>query len=126
MNHEWTRMHTNEDMTIGLLKVGRLNGNDSDRKLVERATGPLRSATSPPRFGGGRELFGSRVCRAKTRRQVAAENGQVGRSTQTQSNRSGLALNNAVMNGAERQLRPTIEGRAALPRSPLSTDNGPS
>ena len=91
MNHEWTRMHTNEDMTIGLLKVGRLNGNDSDRKLVERATGPLRWATSPPRSGGGRELFGSRVCRAKTRRQVAAENGQVGRSTQTQSNRSGLA-----------------------------------
>jgi hypothetical protein len=51
-------------------RVFGLSRNDAVELRVERATGPFCRATSPTAV-------------RSTRRQVAAENGQVGRSTQT-------------------------------------------
>ena len=53
----------------------------SDLQLVERVTGPTLSPCA------WQAPFGSTVLPAEARRQVAAENGQVGRSTRTSCRR---------------------------------------
>jgi len=49
---------------------------------VERATGPLRRATRPPLCVRHPSTNPFKHVRAEARRQVAAENGRVARSTQ--------------------------------------------
>ena len=77
-------------VTSSLREMGMVNAgqsrNDATGVLVERATGPLWRATRPPRLVRPGPTIWFERWGAEARRQVAAENGQVGRSTQTQSN----------------------------------------
>jgi len=56
---------------------------------VERATGPLRRATRPPLWMRQPAFMWYQHVRAEARRQVAAENGRVARSTRTHPLRAG-------------------------------------
>jgi len=58
---------------------------------VERATGPLRRATRPPLCVRQPSINPFKHVRAEARRQVAAENRRVARSTHYLPHRSGHA-----------------------------------
>jgi len=60
--------------------------------LVERATGPLRRATRPTLCVRQPGFMWSKHFRAEARRQVAAENGRVARSTRTLRTIQALAI----------------------------------
>lgn len=70
------------------LKRVTQQGNDLKLAWVERATGPLRRATRPPLCMRQPSTNQFEHVRAEARRQVAAENGRVARSTLTFAHRS--------------------------------------
>ena len=75
----------------GAAGVAALAGGLPTMVRVERATGPLRRATRPPLVRRGGPGWPGSV-RAETRRQVAAGNGLVARSTRNQPQPSGSAF----------------------------------